>query len=266
MLPEPTVVWPSKSDRTRTAIVDAALALFTEQGFDVTTVRQIAARAGVSVGNAYYYFDSKEQLVLSIYEQFAKTTVEPVLDSVAKGGTPTELIERAMLIWLKVMRPYRSFAAVMFRNVVDPASAMSPLGPAPAPVREQSYEIWRTVLTRATDTTVPDQFVEPLSRMLWGYALAIVYRLDAGSNGGRSLYEAGRSSERAAGRSARLVRDDADLRARGRRASGAARRGSGADRSGRYSETSGVTTSSRRSASRFKPLPTVCSRVVLGGR
>ena len=94
MLTEPTVVGPAKSDRTRTAIVDAALALFTEQGFDVTTVRQIAARAGVSVGNAYYYFDSKEQLVLSIYEQFAKTTVEPVLDSVAKGATPLPRVRR----------------------------------------------------------------------------------------------------------------------------------------------------------------------------
>ena len=43
-----------RAQQTRTAIVAAALALVRERGYDATTMREIAARAGVSTGNAYY--------------------------------------------------------------------------------------------------------------------------------------------------------------------------------------------------------------------
>jgi AcrR family transcriptional regulator len=42
-----------RSARTRSAIIDAALTLFREKGYDATTMRAIASSAGVSVGNAY---------------------------------------------------------------------------------------------------------------------------------------------------------------------------------------------------------------------
>ena len=54
---------------TRDAIVSAALALFRERGFEGTTMRAVAERAGVSVGNAYYYFSSKDELVQGFYDQ-----------------------------------------------------------------------------------------------------------------------------------------------------------------------------------------------------
>jgi AcrR family transcriptional regulator len=164
----------SKADRTRSAIVDAALALFTEQGFDATTMRAIAQRAEVSVGNAYYYFESKEQLVLAIYERFSTTTTAPILAAIAGHDLLADRIERATLAWLRVMRPYRSFANVMFRNVVDPASAMSPLGPGSASMREESYELWRAVLDGATDVSVDVVLADGLVRVFWGYTMAMV--------------------------------------------------------------------------------------------
>ena len=59
----------TKSARTRSAIIDAALRLFREKGYDATTMRAVAAEAGVSVGNAYYYFASKEHLVQGFYDR-----------------------------------------------------------------------------------------------------------------------------------------------------------------------------------------------------
>ena len=59
----------TKSARTRSAIIDAALRLFRERGYDATTMRAIATEAGVSVGNAYYYFESKEQLIQGFYDR-----------------------------------------------------------------------------------------------------------------------------------------------------------------------------------------------------
>src|SRR5205807_4309785 len=97
----------SKSARTRSAIIDAALRLFRERGYDATTMRAIATEAGVSVGNAYYYFDSKEHLVQGFYDRAQvehATAAQPVLD------TEVDLVDRIVGVteaWLRTMEPYR---------------------------------------------------------------------------------------------------------------------------------------------------------------
>ena len=42
--------------------------LFREKGFDATTIREIAARTGLSLGATYYYFPSKESIVAAYYD------------------------------------------------------------------------------------------------------------------------------------------------------------------------------------------------------
>ena len=73
-----------KSARTRSAIIDAALSLFREKGYEATTMRAIAAEAGVSVGNAYYYFASKEHLIQAFYDRAQaehRAAAQPVLEA-----------------------------------------------------------------------------------------------------------------------------------------------------------------------------------------
>lgn len=50
--------------RTREAILDAAVALFAEQGFEDSTLEQVAERADVSISTLYRYFPTKDLLVL----------------------------------------------------------------------------------------------------------------------------------------------------------------------------------------------------------
>src|SRR5690349_346575 len=57
-----------RGEQTRAAIAAAAQELFLERGYDKTTMRAVADRAGVSIGNAYYYFASKEHLVQAFYD------------------------------------------------------------------------------------------------------------------------------------------------------------------------------------------------------
>src|SRR5258705_13169853 len=56
------------SEETRRQILETALALFRERGFDATTIRDIATAAGLSLGAAYYYFQSKEAIVGAYYD------------------------------------------------------------------------------------------------------------------------------------------------------------------------------------------------------
>src|ERR1700722_17667850 len=58
-----------KSEATRARILESALATFRERGFEKSTMREIAAQAEVAVGAAYYYFDSKDAIVMAFYER-----------------------------------------------------------------------------------------------------------------------------------------------------------------------------------------------------
>ena len=59
----------AKREDTRTRILDAALRVFRERGPERAGMREVAAEAGVAVGAAYYYFDSKDALVMAFYER-----------------------------------------------------------------------------------------------------------------------------------------------------------------------------------------------------
>src|SRR5262245_62454986 len=58
-----------KSEETRSLILETALELLTERGYEETTMRAIAEKAGVALGNTYYYFRSKEHLIQAFYDR-----------------------------------------------------------------------------------------------------------------------------------------------------------------------------------------------------
>jgi AcrR family transcriptional regulator len=53
---------------TRAAIVEAAMRCFAEKGYDQTTIRHIAAEAGISTGLMYHYFEGKEALLQAVFD------------------------------------------------------------------------------------------------------------------------------------------------------------------------------------------------------
>lgn len=67
----------AKSEATRSRALDAALNLFSEQGFRATTIRQIAEHAGLSVGNVYYHFPSKEAIFERLLQDFKERVFTP---------------------------------------------------------------------------------------------------------------------------------------------------------------------------------------------
>lgn len=74
--------------RTRRSLLDAAAELFTSEGYDRTTVRAIAERAGVNQALLFRYFGNKEAL-------FARVLAAQAMD-VLHGGPPEELLERTL--------------------------------------------------------------------------------------------------------------------------------------------------------------------------
>ncbi len=63
-----------RSERSRTAILDAALELFSHRGYGATSMRDIASKAGVSTGSVYHHFHDKEAIFKALLEQFQAIT------------------------------------------------------------------------------------------------------------------------------------------------------------------------------------------------
>ena len=67
-----------RSIGTRDRIIEAARALFAEEGFHATNTKQIAARANVAVGSFYAYFEDKREVFLAALEEYNREIAERI--------------------------------------------------------------------------------------------------------------------------------------------------------------------------------------------
>jgi len=162
-----------RSEVTRTRIVEAALRLFGENGYDRTTMRAIAREAGVSVGNAYYYFKSKEELVQGFYDRIAELHGRQSADVLAGQRNFAVRLRAVTLGWLDVAEPYHEFGRQFFVNAADPESPLSPFSPESSPARDAEIAIHRAVV-EGSDTRIDPALRADLPELLWLYHMGVV--------------------------------------------------------------------------------------------
>ena len=162
-----------KSDETRARIVDAALALFLERGYQETTMRAIADRAGVAVGNAYYYFASKEHLIQAFYARTHAEHVAASRDVLERAKPFADRLRGLMHTKIDTIEPYHQFAGILFRTAADPHSPLHPLSPESAPVRDEAIAIFEQALEGST-SRIPTDLRHELPRLLWLYHMGVV--------------------------------------------------------------------------------------------
>lgn len=167
---------PAKTQRaaqTRAAITEAALALFRERGYEAATMRAIAEHAGVSAGNAYYYFSSKEELILEFYARNQAAHLAAcrrVLDTESElqarlAGTLSALVD--------VLAPYHGFAATLYKHAAEPRSPLSPFSPESSPAREASIAIYREVVD-GSSAKISRELRGRLPELLWLYSMGVI--------------------------------------------------------------------------------------------
>jgi AcrR family transcriptional regulator len=159
--------------RTRDAIVTAALELFRENGFERTTMRAVADRAGVSVGNAYYYFSSKDQLVQGFYDQLVAEHRALALPALSGRTDLADRLGRTLRAWITVAEPYRAFAGRFFAVAAQPDNPLSPFSPDSGDARDAGIDLYRQVLDGVTDDVDPE-LARELPELLWLYHLGVV--------------------------------------------------------------------------------------------
>src|SRR5215216_2874413 len=90
-----------KALRTRERILEAALGLFAEKGYEATTMRGVAREAGASLGLAYRYFASKEEFALALYMRLAEESEEWARDGLAGGRWRSGSRQRCSPSWIR---------------------------------------------------------------------------------------------------------------------------------------------------------------------
>lgn len=163
-----------KAEETRTRILDTALRLFRERGFETTTMREVAAEAGVATGAAYYYFRSKQELVMAFYLRTAEEERERFAAALAATKDLRKRVRALITIKLEQFEEHRSFLTTLLKTGVDPRDPLSPFAPQTAAVREQSID-WFKQAVEGSDTKVPRDVAPYLPRLLWLYHMGLIY-------------------------------------------------------------------------------------------
>lgn len=155
-----------RGEQTRELVVETALRLFREQGYDRTTMRKIAAEAGLSPGNAYYYFPSKQHLVQHFYAEIQAEHRQRADPALTEHHQLADRLAGVLHAGIDVMTPYHAFAGSFIKVAIEPGSPLSPFSDQSAPARERSVALFQEVVAGSTgDLDRP--LAEALPELLW---------------------------------------------------------------------------------------------------
>jgi AcrR family transcriptional regulator len=162
-----------RGEQTRQLILDTALRLFRERGYAETTMRAIAKEAGVAVGNAYYYFDSKEHLIQGFYDRSQAAMREAAAPVLENEQDFAARLRGVMHASIDVNAPYHAFAATFFKSAAEPTSPLSPFSAESSPAREGAIGVFREVVEGSSVKLDPELRKE-LPELLWLASMGVV--------------------------------------------------------------------------------------------
>lgn len=112
-------------DTTKGRIKIVAVELFTERGYEKTSLREIADRVGITKASLYYHYPSKQALLLDIVEPLLQDWADSVAAAERLAHTPAN-IRRVLERQIDVMLRHRDATAMFMRDVTAVVTAVAP--------------------------------------------------------------------------------------------------------------------------------------------
>jgi AcrR family transcriptional regulator len=162
-----------KGEETRAAIYETALRLFREKGFDATTMRDIAAGAGVAAGAAYYYFPGKESIIHAYYER-VQADHDAEVTRQLEAAPRSDLRQRLRIAFhskLDILQNDRRLLGIVFRYSGEPGHPLSCLGPSTSHLRRGSIEVFGRALA---GQSLPPDLAQLLPVALWALHMGVL--------------------------------------------------------------------------------------------
>ena len=170
-----------KGAQTRTVIFESALELFREQGFDLTTMQEIARRADVVKSAAYYYFPSKEAIVQAYYETVQAEQERLCAELFTESKDLKTRLARALHSKLDLAKNDRNLLGVVFRYTGEPQHPLSCLGAGTTEIRHRSIQVFQDAIA---EERLPKDLKELLPVAIWALqmGLLILFLYDGSEN------------------------------------------------------------------------------------
>jgi AcrR family transcriptional regulator len=169
----PAKVTP-KGEETGLKIIEAALELFRKEGFHSASMRDIAQRAGVATGAAYYYYPSKEALVMDFYERSC-AEMQPKIAAALENARGLEARLRELIrVKLVHFAENRSVLRALLRSGADPQHPLSPFGPATKEIRDIDIAWFRRILVDC-GVRIPRDLEPRLPGVLWFFQMGVIF-------------------------------------------------------------------------------------------
>lgn len=102
-----------EAEQTRQALLDAALLVFSRDGFAASRLADIAAEAGLTRGAIYHHFQNKATLYLALLERAEAEQQAVMQRAIEEGGTIAQITQRIMTTSLRALAQRPTFRAVM---------------------------------------------------------------------------------------------------------------------------------------------------------
>ena len=161
-----------KSVETRNRILEAALKIFQERGFEGATMREIAVEAEVATGAAYYYFESKDAIVMAFYER-AQGEMHATIEAALDESTTLEARLKAIVeTKLEYFAPNRKLLGALSAHS-DPEHPLSPFSSATEAIREEDIAHFERAV-KDSKVKLPANIRPYLPRLLWMYQMGLI--------------------------------------------------------------------------------------------
>jgi AcrR family transcriptional regulator len=163
-----------KAEETGLRILDAALELFRSEGFDNTTMRDIAAKAGVATGAAYYYYASKDAIVMAFYQR-ACDEMQPKIATAIDGVSGLEARLRELIrVKFDYFGPNRGVLRALLRNGADPKYPLSPFSIETKQIRDVDIAWFHRILG-GCGFRIPRDLTPHLPGVLWFFQMGVIF-------------------------------------------------------------------------------------------
>lgn len=110
-----TSIRAPRSDNRLSQILDEAAHLFGERGYHATSIRDVAAAVGMLPGSLYYHFESKEDLLIAVYEKGIKHISDAVIELISGQTDPWKRLEAACIAHLEALLRDKDYGQVIVR-------------------------------------------------------------------------------------------------------------------------------------------------------
>ncbi len=138
----------AEGERTRQRLFEVASALIAEAGYEATTLRQIAEQAGVSVGNLYHHFPSKDAVALELYDRLSEEYAARA--SCLPEGTWVRRVLFALRCAIEVLEPHRETLRGLLGILLGDAEK-GLLGSVTGGSRERVMRVFERAVAEAED-------------------------------------------------------------------------------------------------------------------